>query len=205
MVYYIAFAIAVYFRIMIRVYLICKWMNKKIDPSYIESKLRFYQFFSLGLAEFCTQILGIHLLLHEMREKDERDYSYNYFEKQQKDVLIYLNIYGGVIFTIYLCKLIWILGLYLYFWYHGGLKKVESDSEFDASIKPTDYHKDSLLLKQTTKGQLDEINHLIEKGTAPEFAVDLFDDEQIPNNGSIVSSNFAFAPANSVSTEENKA
>ena len=82
MIYYVAFAIAVYFRIAIRIYLACKWMNQKIDPSYIESKLRFYQFFSLGLAEFCTQILGIELLLVE-RQKDDpiEDYAYVYFEK----------------------------------------------------------------------------------------------------------------------------
>ena len=59
MVYYISFAITVYSRIMIRVYLVFQWMNEKIDPSYIENKLTFYQFFSLGSLEFCTQILGI--------------------------------------------------------------------------------------------------------------------------------------------------
>ena len=42
MIYLMFFAISVFCRILIRVYLTCKWFNISVDPTYIESKLRFY-------------------------------------------------------------------------------------------------------------------------------------------------------------------
>jgi hypothetical protein len=61
------------------------------------------------------------------------------------DELIHLNIYGFYIFTIYLVKLIWVIMLAVYFWYHGGLKKVERELEFDSNSDSSEFSKESLI------------------------------------------------------------
>lgn len=79
MVYFISFSITIFCRILISVYLICKWTKVLIDPTYIESKLRFYQFFTLGLLEFCVQSLGIYLFMELHILKNEKyHYAYKY-------------------------------------------------------------------------------------------------------------------------------
>lgn len=141
-----SFAFTVLCRIIIRIYLIRKWSNYTVNPSYIESKLWFYQFLTLGFLEFCTQCLGIHLLMDELRQKSDERYTYVYLVRPQEDDIIYLNIYGAIIFAIYLFKLVWIIGLYAYFWYYGGLKKKQYKTE-SVIYSTGNYRNDSLILK----------------------------------------------------------
>ena len=58
--YFLIFAIIFLIRIIIKIYLICKWSNQLIDPTLIESKIDFYSFFTIGLAEIILSIYGIH-------------------------------------------------------------------------------------------------------------------------------------------------
>ena len=49
-------------RIIGRTYLICKWRNKNIDPTMIESRCGLYAFFSVGLLELANLIFGFIVL-----------------------------------------------------------------------------------------------------------------------------------------------
>jgi hypothetical protein len=120
--FYIAFEILFVLRLMIRLYLICQWRNKKIDPSYADARIGFWQFLVVGTLEFGIWVYGI-ILLFQFKSielhmtKDEIAYfKYSFY---------FIEIYSTIHSILYFPKLLAMLGIFAYIWYWGGFEKTE--------------------------------------------------------------------------------
>ena len=61
-IFFAIFTVLLIIRIISKCYLICQWQNHKVDPTIVESRIQFYGFFTVGLAEFILEIVGLILL-----------------------------------------------------------------------------------------------------------------------------------------------
>ena len=81
--------------------------------------------------------------------------------KPQEYDLLYLNIYGAFIFIIYLSKLVFISGLYIYFKYHGGLEENTQENHKKNNKIEQDPFSHKSLLTLNNSGYLSELDSLI--------------------------------------------
>lgn len=57
---WLTFCIIFVIRLIKSFYILCKWRNKKINPTIKESRVEFYSFFTIGLIEVNTQIIALY-------------------------------------------------------------------------------------------------------------------------------------------------
>jgi len=131
-IFFIGFCIVFLTRLILRIYLICKWSNKKIDPTFTEANITFYSFFTLGLFEIIVTLYGlvIYFSLPKFLDKyDKTTYDYDMVlnKKWAKGFTIFLIIYGSVHTVFYIAKALMLIGVYSYFKFYGGLEDDECD------------------------------------------------------------------------------
>ena len=110
-----------------------QWMNRQINPTLIESKLEFYSFFTLGLAQCGLSIYTIQFIIRvnllpdfiEWCEQEEVDWLVEYY------ILVLVNIFIQIVYMVsdaalYLFKALLLVLAYFYFKFYGAFDKNRS-------------------------------------------------------------------------------
>ena len=143
-----------------RLYLIKQWKNPKVDPTYIESRIQLYSFFTIGLIELILVIWGFFVLANTHMIDLIFSDKYDDYDTWEDDVVavsfVFYVIYALCHFSLYVIKLIFFCLVYLYFWYWGGLEDPNDPYEnTDSLLKKKD--SDSLM-KRNTQQMIDDLS-----------------------------------------------